>query len=231
MDQLNDQQHDARTGAAAITFLNVDIKFRRSGDTDLTIVENFNLHVPFGSITCIAGRSGSGKTSILRVAAALSTPSTGDVKWSGKDPQQLTQQQRAERRRRDFGIADQTAHTLPDLTALENVLLPAVPDKRTRELRPAAYELLKNLGLAQRARHRPAALSGGERQRVALARALLLQPRIVIADEPTASLDRKWADHIIALLIETAASGAAVLVASHDPNLINAADNTVELDG
>lgn len=207
--------------AAAIRLDGVGISFARPGDETLTVVTDLDLQVLPGRFSVIAGRSGSGKTSILRVAAGLSEPTTGTVLWRGEEitggsPDQLTR-----RRRALIGVMEQNAYLLPELTALENVLIPAVPDGRTRELRDRARQLLDELGLDQRTIHRPATLSGGEKQRVALARALLLQPPVLIADEPTASLDRRWADTVIDLLDRAAHDGTAVLAASHGPHLID----------
>jgi ABC-type lipoprotein export system ATPase subunit len=115
------------------------------------------------------------------------------------------------------------------LTALENVLMPAVPDRRARELTARGRELLDSLGVGHRASHRPEQLSVGERQRVALARALLLEPAVLMIDEPTASLDRVSADGVIDLLRSLTDDGIAVLVAAHDEHLVAAADSRTEL--
>lgn len=213
-----------------IGLVGVGVMFRRAGDDPLTIVTDLNLDLQGGQLLCIAGRSGSGKTSILRVAAGLTTPSSGTVRWRGTDIGPMTADGRARERRVFCGIVEQSAPLLDDLTALENVLLPAVPDRRTRELRGRAADLLGSLGLGGRLTHRPRALSGGERQRIALARALLLQPPVLIADEPTASLDRRWADTVIDTLTAAAGSGTAVLVASHDRHLIERSTVASTLD-
>jgi ABC-type lipoprotein export system ATPase subunit len=217
------------TDAPAVDLLAVAIRYPRPGDEPLTIVENYDLRMVAGDFHSFAGRSGSGKTSILRVAAGLVPPTEGRVLWQGLEITGLADDVITARRRRHVGYLDQGGNLVPGLTALENVLLPAVPDRRTRELARKARDILNELGVGDRASHYPDRLSGGERQRVALARALVLDPAVVMADEPTASLDRASADALIALLRRLADRGTAVLVASHDPNLIAAADSRTDL--
>jgi ABC-type lipoprotein export system ATPase subunit len=217
------------TDAPAVDLLAVAIRYPRPGDEPLTIVENYDLRMVAGDFHSFAGRSGSGKTSILRVAAGLVPPTEGRVLWQGLEITGLADDVITARRRHHVGYLDQGGNLVPGLTALENVLLPAVPDRRTRELARKARDILNELGVGDRASHYPDRLSGGERQRVALARALVLDPAVVMADEPTASLDRASADALIALLRRLADRGTAVLVASHDPNLIAAADSRTDL--
>jgi ABC-type lipoprotein export system ATPase subunit len=178
---------------------------------------------------CLAGRSGSGKTSLLKVAAGLMPPTSGEVSWDGTRITGLSDDAISRRRRSYLGYLDQGGVLLPGLTAVENVLLPAIPDRRAAELRPTAIALLDRLGVGHRADNRPDKLSGGERQRVAFARSLLLSPSVLMVDEPTASLDRHSADTVIALLRELTADGTAVLVSAHDPALIGAADSRTSL--
>jgi ABC-type lipoprotein export system ATPase subunit len=215
--------------APAVDLRAVAIRYPRPGDEPLTIIERYDLRMVAGDFHCFAGRSGSGKTSILRVAAGLVPPTEGRVLWQGLEITGLADDVITARRRHHVGYLDQRGNLVPGLTALENVLLPAVPDRRTRELARKARDLLQELGVGARASHYPDRLSGGERQRVALARALVLSPAVVMADEPTASLDRASADSLIALLRRLAERGTAVLVASHDPHLIAAADSHTAL--
>lgn len=173
---------------------------------------------------CLAGRSGSGKTSILKATAGLVCPTAGSVQWSGVDLGTQSDDAVTQLRRRHVGYLDQGGVLVSGLTALENVLLPAVPDGRTRDLGRRARDLLGRLGVGGRLRSKPEQLSGGERQRVALARALLFDPPLLVVDEPTASLDRANADAVVALLRSIADTGTAVIVSAHDQNLIDAAD-------
>jgi len=219
----------AHTRNAAIELAQVTIHYPRLGDQPLSIVDDLDLALESGRMHCLAGRSGSGKTSILRVAAGLTKPTSGEVLWAGESVNKQRDDTITAWRRSHVGYLDQGGVLVPGLTALENVLLPAVPDRRTKVLRARAVELLGQLGVGERAGHYPEKLSGGERQRVAFARALLLEPPVVIVDEPTASLDRASADAVIAVLRKLADDGIAVLVAAHDQSLIDAADSCTVL--
>lgn len=219
----------AMLGGAAVELSGVTIQYERPGDEPLSIVRDYDLVLQRGAMHCLAGRSGSGKTSILRVAAGLVPPAAGSVTWEGLEITGLSDDVVTTRRRTHLGYLDQRGSLVPGLTALENVLLPAIPDRRTRELSRKARDILHRLGVGPRATHYPDRLSGGERQRVAFARALLLGPAVIMADEPTASLDRGTADQLIALLRTLAEDGIAVLVASHDEHLIAAADSRTVL--
>jgi ABC-type lipoprotein export system ATPase subunit len=215
--------------APAVDLRAVAIRYPRPGEEPITIIDGYDLRMGPGDFHCLAGRSGSGKTSILRVAAGLVPPTEGRVLWQGLEITGLADDVITARRRHHVGYLDQRGTLVPGLTALENVLLPAVPDRRTRELARKARDLLQELGVGARASHYPDRLSGGERQRVALARALVLNPAVIMADEPTASLDRAAADSLVALLRRLADRGTAVLVASHDPHLIAGATSRTEL--
>ncbi|HWI30698.1 MAG TPA: ATP-binding cassette domain-containing protein [Microbacterium sp.] len=203
----------------------VTIQYERPSDGPLEIVHDYDLTLERGAMHCLAGRSGSGKTSILRVAAGLIPPAAGSVSWDGLEITGLADDVVTAKRRRHVGYLDQRGNLIPGLTALENVLLPGVPERRTRELARRARDLMNRLGVGARATHHIDRLSGGERQRVAFARALLLHPGVVMVDEPTASLDRASADSLIAMLRDLVDDGYAVLVASHDEGLIAAADS------
>jgi len=219
----------ATLGGAAVELTGVTIQYERPGAEPLSIVRNYDLVLERGRMHCLAGRSGSGKTSILRVAAGLVPPASGHVVWEGLEITGLADDVVTARRRTHVGYLDQRGSLVPGLTALENVLLPAVPDRRTRDLSRKARDILHRLGVGPRATHYPDRLSGGERQRVAFARALLLGPAVIMADEPTASLDRVTADQLITLLRSLAEDGIAVLVASHDEHLIAASDSRTRL--
>ena len=220
---------DAAIDAPAVDLRGIAIQYERPGQDPLEIIEDYDLVMRRGDLHCLAGRSGSGKTSLLRVAAGLVPPTAGSVIWQGLEITGLADNVITRRRRRHVGYLDQRGNLLPGLTALENVLVPAIPDRQTRHLARRARDLLNRLGVGNRATHYPDRLSGGERQRVAFARALLLEPAVIMADEPTASLDRAAADSLIGILRDLSNEGIAVLVASHDQNLIDAADSRTTL--
>lgn len=215
--------------AAVVELRGVTIRYQSADGHPLDIVTDYNLTLAPGEMHCLAGRSGSGKTSILRVAAGLATPTAGEVRWNGESLAELSDARITVLRRDFVGYLDQNGTLIPGLSAIENVILPAVPARRTKELAPTARDLLEILGVGARAKHRPEQLSGGERQRVAFARSLLLSPRVLMVDEPTASLDRASADGVIKLLKELSADGITVLVSAHDQHLIATADSTTRL--
>ncbi|EMY34349.1 ATPase component of ABC-type transport system [Arthrobacter crystallopoietes BAB-32] len=203
----------------------ITIRYDGGGGEPLVIAEDFDLGLEAGTMHCLAGRSGSGKTSILTVAAGLTLPTSGEVLWQGDSLDEMTDDEIADRRRALIGYVDQGGALIDGMSALENVLLPAVPDQQVEAKTEMAKDLLDLVGLGRRMRHRPAQLSGGERQRVAIARALILGTKVLVVDEPTASLDREHANQIIGILKDTTTDGIAVLVASHDQELIKVADS------
>jgi ABC-type lipoprotein export system ATPase subunit len=214
----------------AIELANVTVTFSRRDDDPLTVVDNLGLKVAPGTIHCLAGRSGSGKTTVLRVAVATLRPNSGTIAWAGARVDDLSPDRLAAARRKHLGYVDQGATAIGELTVLDNVLLPAVPTGITPALEQRARDLITQFGLGTRGRQRARTLSGGERQRLAIARALLLEPTLLAVDEPTASLDRASATTVLAALSDAAASGSAVLVASHDPAVLEAASATTHLD-
>jgi len=195
----------------------------------LRVLHGLDLTVEPGELVVVAGRSGSGKTTLLHIAAGLLRPTAGEVRWADVALDGLDDDRLAALRGRSLGIVFQNAALVDSLSAVENVALQAVP-AGVRNGRDRALELLGRQGLAARAHHYPRHLSGGEQQWVALARALFAEPRLLIVDEPTANLDRRAADELIAQLRAQAAEGRALLVASHDPHLIGAAGRVLELE-
>jgi ABC-type lipoprotein export system ATPase subunit len=205
----------------------------RPGDNDrIDVISNLSFHALPGTSTCFVGRSGSGKTSILRALAGISRPQEGSIEWWGTPLASVSEEEILRMRRQRVGYVDQESTLIPDLSALENVLLPLVPDGRKAVTAAAgnAKSLLAAVGLKARIESFPRTLSGGERQRVALARALLREPELLIVDEPTASLDARWADEIIALLGEYRTSGCAIILASHDRSVIASSDARIEVE-
>jgi ABC-type lipoprotein export system ATPase subunit len=215
----------------------VELSYRLPGGELLHVLRGVDLAVGDGELLCLAGRSGSGKSSLLYVASGLLAPDNGVVRWLGEDITRLTAAEVAQRRRHTVGFVFQTGGLVDLLTAAENVALPGLADGRDYgdsldrgDVRARVVSLLDQFDLSQRARHFPAQLSGGERQRIAVARALFADPPVLIIDEPTASLDAASAEHMVELLRKICDTGRAVLVASHDEHVIRGADRLVHLD-
>jgi putative ABC transport system ATP-binding protein len=181
------------------------------------------------TFTAIMGPSGSGKSTLLQIAAGLDRPDTGSVRIGGTDLAGLGERRLARLRRRQVGFVFQSFNLLPSLTAAQNVVLP-LRLAGERPPRGAARDALARVGLADRARHRPAELSGGQQQRVAIARALVTAPEVVFADEPTGALDRRSARDVLALLRAlTDADGVTIVMVTHDPVAAAVADRVLLL--
>ena len=192
------------------------------------MVSSYDLALRAGAVTCLAGRTGCGKTSLLRVVAGLLQPSTGSVTWAG-EPVPWRRPERVAAARAGFlGYAGQDSPVLPGLSVLGNILLGCPPGRASRAvragLRQRAVDLADELDLHEVLDQDAATLSGGERQRTAVARALVGAPRLLCLDEPTAALDEETARHLVALLRAQAGRGAAVLVTSHDPLVLEVAN-------
>ena len=161
----------------------------RQGNTVIEALRDVDLSIHRGEFVAVMGSSGSGKSTLLHVMAGLTQPDAGSVQVDGQDLAAMPDGQRTRFRRRHIGLVFQAFNLIPTLTARDNILLPLLADGRRSNLEGPLDELLRRLGLSERARHRPDALSGGEQQRVAIARALIAEPSILLADEPTGSLD------------------------------------------
>ena len=180
--------------------INLTKKFR-SGSTELTVLEQLNLEVAQGEMLAIMGESGAGKSTLLQILGTLDRPTTGEVYFSEKAFSGWTGREVARFRNREVGFVWQSHYLLPEFSALENVSLPLrIRGVRPEEAKQRGRELLAEVGLAQRGQHRTGELSGGEQQRVALARALVGRPSLLLADEPTGSLDSKTANMVLDLI-------------------------------
>ena len=202
------------------------------GEQTLTILDDVDLALRAGESAALSGASGSGKSTLLAVAALLRAPLTGTVAIDGEVVDARRRAAAARARRRSVGLVTQSANLFPALTALEQLELVAHLDGRSaRAARPAAVELLERVGLGHRLGHRPHQLSGGERQRVNLARSLMSSPTILLADEPTASLDPERGAAVFELLRDTARERQlAMLVVTHDPAEMNALDRHLRIE-
>ncbi|MDD5225364.1 MAG: ABC transporter ATP-binding protein [bacterium] len=191
------------------------------GSTEVRVLKGITLRFPPGAAVALVGASGVGKSTLLHILGALEAPSAGRVVFRGQDLQGMSEGERAGFRNRTIGFLFQFHRLLPDFTAWENVLIPArIRGGSGSDFAPRAEELLVRIGLKDRFAHRPAELSGGEQQRVALARALILQPEILLADEPTGNLDQENAEVIIKLLTElNREEGVLLVLATHNEDL------------
>jgi peptide/nickel transport system ATP-binding protein len=194
-------------------------------------VDEVDLAIPVGVLAVIKGRSGAGKTTLLNLIGGLDEPTKGRVVVGGKDMTQLSNREKVELRRKEISYVFQTFGLMPVLSAKENVEAPLrLVLASGRDRRARSEEVLRLVGLSERAHHRAFELSGGEQQRVAVARSLANRPRLILADEPTGQLDTVTGSNIIALLKEVVRqSGITVVIASHDPKVEEAADCVYEL--
>ena len=188
------------------------------GSLIVNAVRDIDLTIEPGEFVALEGPSGSGKTTLLQLLGALDRPSSGRVIFEDRDLARLRDGELAELRLRSFGFVFQQFNLIPTLTALENVEAKLAPTGlKRRELRARAIALLSEVGLADRTTHLPGQLSGGEQQRVAIARALSVEPRVILADEPTGNLDSSTGNDVIELIAALAARrGTTVVVATHD---------------
>jgi lipoprotein-releasing system ATP-binding protein len=179
---------------------------------ELQILSNVSLQLSRGEAVSIMGPSGSGKSTLLYIIGALEPPSSGTVTLEGKNPFQLDEKRLAAFRNKHTGFVFQDHCLLPQLTVLENVLTPTLVAEANEDYTARAKELLNQVGLSERLTHRPAELSGGEKQRVALARALIMNPLLLLCDEPTGNLDHKSAETVATLLFELHKKQQTILV-------------------
>lgn len=193
----------------------------RDGDARRDVLVDVSLSVSRGEVVLLAGPSGSGKTTLLALLGGMLLPSSGEVFLEGTAVSRLREPQRARLRRRQVGYLFQDLALVPGLSVLDNVLLPLVPDGLSAEDEARALGRLDELGLRDRARAKVDGLSGGERQRVALARALITDPAVLLLDEPTAHLDGARSAEVIDRVHAMAAGGRAVVIATHDPRLLD----------
>ncbi len=194
-------------------------KTYRSGEGELTVLQEVSFALKEGDSIAIVGPSGSGKTTLLGLCAGLDLPTSGRVSVTGRDLGSLDEDGRAALRNETVGFVFQNFQLLPTLTAIENVMVP-MELLGKRGVKDRALDLLKQVGLSDRASHYPAQLSGGEQQRVAIARAFINEPRLLFADEPTGNLDAQNSEHVVELLFGlNKASGTALALVTHNPEL------------
>lgn len=201
------------------------------GPTALPVLRGIDLSVHAGEVVALVGPSGSGKSTLLHIAGLLDTPTRGHIFVQGQDATRLGDNGRTRLRQRTMGFVYQSHLLLPDFSALENVMLPQlIAGTSFSSARTRALELLEQVGLKNRAGHRPGALSGGEQQRVAIARALANRPALLLADEPTGNLDPQTAAKAFTLLMTLVRqTGLSALIATHNPELAAQMDRRVSV--
>jgi ABC-type lipoprotein export system ATPase subunit len=205
-------------------------KTYESGGGGLEVLKDINLRVDAGQSAAIVGPSGSGKSTLLNIIGTLDRPTAGKVTVDGQDVLALSDEERAAVRNRKVGFVFQLHHLLPQCTVLENVLVPTLVNRDAGDAEQRARDLLAEVGLSERLGHRPGKLSGGERQRVAVVRAMINEPKILVADEPTGSLDRAGADKLADLLVKMNRDHKLTLVVvTHSMSLASRMDAIFEL--
>lgn len=197
----------------------------------LQILKEITLSIHQGEITSIVGPSGAGKTTLLQIIGTLLKPDKGELSIDGVNPFALSAQKQAHFRNKQIGFVFQFHQLLPEFTAAENVAIPAmIAGMSKRQALCEAEQLLTQLGLADRLKHRPAQLSGGEKQRTAVARALINRPTLILADEPSGSLDTQRKEELIELFFELRDQlGQTFLIVTHDEDFAQRADRTISL--
>ncbi|MDG2291132.1 MAG: ABC transporter ATP-binding protein [Phycisphaerales bacterium] len=206
-------------------------KTYRMGDVDVPVLKGASITVNAGEWVAILGSSGSGKSTLLHLLGDLDRPDDdrGSITFQGTPLSTFSQGRRNAYRNQDVGFVFQFYHLLPELTVLENTILPAMVGSRSVDTQERATNLLNSFGLSHRLQHRPRELSGGERQRTAIARALVNNPAILLADEPTGNLDEETGAGILDLLSAEHAGGLTILMVTHDRAIAERADRIVEL--
>ena len=199
---------------------------------EVNVLRGIDLSVAEGEVVALVAPSGAGKSTLLHIAGLLDTPDAGSVAIGGEDMTGVSDRRRTAVRRADVGFIYQFHHLLPEFSALENIVLPQLANGVSRSAADAhAQELLAQVGVDQRAAHRPAALSGGEQQRVAFCRALANSPRLLLADEPTGNLDPGTSDQVFgALMALVRGTGLSAVIATHNLELAARMDRQVKLD-
>ena len=209
----------------------IDIKNITKSFGSLQVLKGIDLHINKGEIVSIVGPSGAGKTTLLQIIGTLDKPDSGSIVIDGIDVSKLTKAKLSDFRNRHLGFVFQFHQLLPEFTALENIMIPAfIAGTSQSEAKERAMELLKFMGLEDRAGHKPNELSGGEKQRVAVARALVNKPAVILADEPSGSLDSKNKAELHQLFFDLRDKfGQTFVIVTHDESLAATTDRTIHM--
>ena len=197
----------------------------------LQVLKGIDLDIQKGEVVSIVGPSGAGKTTLLQIIGTLDRPDTGSVHVDSVDVTTLSQKQLSDFRNRHLGFVFQFHQLLPEFTAIENIMIPAyIAGRSNKDAKARAEELLQFMGLTDRAHHKPAELSGGEKQRVAVARALVNNPAVILADEPSGSLDTKNKQELHQLFFDLRNQfGQTFVIVTHDEELATLTDRTIHM--
>jgi putative ABC transport system ATP-binding protein len=205
-------------------------KSYKMGQDDVLVLRDINLHIEAGEFVAILGPSGSGKTTLMNIIGCLDVPTAGRYLLDGEEMSALSNTTSAHVRNEHIGFIFQNFYLLPRMSALRNVELPMVYAGQNRgSRRERAQQLLQRMGLGDRMTHRPTELSGGQRQRVAIARALANDPPVLLADEPTGSLDSVTSDQILQTIVEVNSGGTTVILITHDTQVASYAHRVVQM--
>ena len=209
----------------------IDIKNITKSFGSLQVLKGIDLHINKGEIVSIVGPSGAGKTTLLQIIGTLDRPDTGTVCVDGIDTSKLSTKKLSDFRNQHLGFVFQFHQLLPEFTAIENIMIPAyIAGVSPKQAKKRAKELLDFMGLADRASHKPNELSGGEKQRVAVARALVNNPAVILADEPSGSLDSKNKEELHKLFFDLRDQfGQTFVIVTHDETLASITDRTIHL--
>ena len=209
----------------------IEVKNIRKSFGSLEVLKGVDLTVEKGEIVSIIGKSGAGKTTLLQIMGTLDTPDSGSVVIDGINVFALKEQQLADFRNRHIGFIFQFHQLLPEFTTLENVMMPALIARMDeKEAEQRAVQLLTELGMAERLTHKPNQLSGGEKQRVAAARAMMMSPNVILADEPSGSLDESNKKELHKLLLQMREQyGQTIIIVTHDKELAEISDRVIEI--
>lgn len=209
----------------------IEIKNITKSFDSLNVLKGIDLHVNKGEVVCIIGPSGAGKTTLLQIIGTLDKPDSGNVVIDGIDVTKLKQKALAQFRNKHLGFVFQFHQLLPEFSAIENVEIPAlIAGVSAKEARKQAEELLEYMGLSNRVNHKPNELSGGEKQRVAVARALINKPSVILADEPSGSLDSKNKQELHQLFFDLRDKyGQTFVIVTHDEGLASLSDRTIRM--
>lgn len=212
----------------------IEVKGLKKSFGTLTVLNGIDLNINKSEFVSVVGPSGAGKTTLLQIVGTLYKPDAGTISINGIDVLSLNKKEIAHFRNQHIGFVFQFHQLLPEFNAVENIMLPGlIANKSSKELQRRAKELLDYMGLSHRATHKPSELSGGERQRVAVARALINQPNIILADEPSGSLDSQNREELYRLFLRLREEmGLTFVIATHDEELSKLAGRTIQmLDG